>query len=107
MVAVESTFEIPECEEIRLITQIWYNLSPSRPWWQRLYFKLFLWFVRFSYTRMGIAAPSAMLPDGTILFRDVRGAYTNEEAAEDLCKKAGDFCSHRPIPLDIDLSGEH
>jgi len=104
MVAAESRFELPECEELSLVTRIWYDLSPDRPWWQRFYFRrIYLPFVRFSYRRMGIAAPSAMLPDGTILFRDVQGLYTDESAAEDACRSEDRFWSHRAIPVDQPL----
>lgn len=108
MVAVEQTFELPECEELSLVTRIWYNLSPDRSWWQRLFFRgAFLPFVRFAYRRMGIAAASAMLPDGTIIFRDVQGLYTDENAAEMLCRDGDEFWSHRPIPVDLPLAKEN
>lgn len=82
MVAIESTFEIPEQDEISLVSLRKYANELDLRWWERWYlYAIWLPVVRFGFKRMHIAGPSAMRPDGTIEFIEQVGAYADEATA--------------------------
>lgn len=87
MVAAESTFEIPEQEEISLVSLRKYANELDLRWWERWYlYALFLPVVRFGFKRMHIPAPSAMRPDGSIEFIEQIEAHFDEREATAACK---------------------
>ncbi len=102
MVAAESRFEIPDVEEVKLVSQRKYNLDESRPWWEKVYFRL-VWLpvVRFGFKRMHIAAPAAMKPDGTIELIEQQGVYLDEAVADAACEN--EFWSVKPLPFNVEL----
>lgn len=119
MVAAESTFEIPVNEEIYLVSQRKYNLDPSRPWWQKVFFRcVFLPFLRFSFHRVKIGAPGAIEPCGQcnpcivggtcanpyIVIIEQQCVCTDPQHAEDAC--TGEFYSWKPLPLNTALPDE-
>lgn len=101
MVAAESHFDIPSTEEIYLVSQRKYNLDPSRPWWQRWFFRLFLAFNRFAFKHMNIAAPAAYDSQGNIVLIEQQGVYLDVEAARASCR--GEFWQVKPLPLNTEL----
>lgn len=102
MVAAESRFEIPEQEEVTLVSQRKYNLDEDRPWWEKAYFRLiYLPVVRFGFKRMHIACPAAMKPDGTIELVEQQGVYTDPERAKAALKN--EYYGTKQLPLDTPL----
>lgn len=108
MVAAKSGFEIPsipEQDEVYLVLQRRYNLDPSRPWWEKAFFRYaFLPFVRFAFKRMHIGAPAAMDADGSISLLEEQGVYWDEETARQNC--TGEFWCVKPFPLNTAFPGE-
>jgi hypothetical protein len=100
VVAIEATFEIPERDEVRLVSLRKYN--PELRWWERLYRRL-IWYpvVRFGFNHMHIASPSAMQADGTIEFLEQQGVYLDEETANEACKDEN--YSVKKLPLNMAL----
>lgn len=106
MVAAESTFEVPQ-DEAYLVSQRKYNLDPSRPWWQRAFFRcVFLPFVRFSFKYMKIPAAGAIEPDGRIVIIEQQGIYFHEGAAEEVCARENEFWQWKPILLNTEIPAE-
>jgi hypothetical protein len=104
MVAIESAFEIPATEDVYLVSQRKYNLDPSRPWRERVFFRyLFLPFVRFAFTHMHVPAIGAVEPDGTVVIIEQQRICTDRQAAEALCRSKDEFWSWKPLPLDVTL----
>lgn len=105
MVAAESQFEIPERDEIYIVSLRKYAARLHLSWYALLYLHL-IWLpvVRFGFKRMGIACPSALRPDGSIEFFEEIGAYWNESEAKAACKD--DNYSVKPFPLNITLPAE-
>lgn len=118
MVAAESRFEIPEVEELALVSQRKYNLDEGRPWWETLYFR-FVWLpvVRFGFNKMHIAGPAAYEPCGecagcaqkvaclrpVIVLIEQKALYSEPRDAERLCAQNNAFWSWKPLPLDAEL----
>lgn len=104
MVAAESAFEVPQTDEIYLVSQRKYNLDPSRPWWQKAYFRyIFLTFVRLSFRYAGIAAAGAIESDGTVVIIEQQKVCTTKADAEALCRSQNEFWSWKPLPVDTEL----
>jgi hypothetical protein len=102
MVVAESQFQIPETEEVTLVSQRKYNLDKECPWWEKLYFRLvFLPVVRFGFRWMHIAAPAAMRPDGTIELIEQMGVYSDPLRAASAVKNQY-YCT-KPLPFDVEL----
>lgn len=102
MVAEESRFEIPELEEVSLVSQRKYNLDEGRPWWEKMYFK-YVWMpvVRFGFKKMNIAAPAAMKADGTIELIEQQGVYTDPLRAKAALKN--EYYCIKLLPLNVAL----
>lgn len=100
MVATEyRLFEIPDLEEVHLVSQRKYNLDEDRPWWEIAFFGwIWLPVVRFGFKWMHIAAPSAMEPDGTIVLIEQQGCFTDRASADACCRD--EFYSVKVLPLD-------
>lgn len=98
MVAAESQFEIPERDEIKIVSLRKYNLSLR--WWEQLY-RVLIWnpVVRFGFKHMHIACPSALKPDGTIEFFEEIGAYWDEGDAQAACRDEN--YSIKPFPVNV------
>ena len=102
MVAAEATFDVPESDEIFLVSQRKYNLDPDRPWWQRAFFHyVFLPFVRFAFQRMKIPAVGAIESDGSVIIIEQQGVYTDEQLARESC--LNEFWSVKRLPLNYPL----
>lgn len=102
MVAAQAQFELPECDELHLVTLRKYASDLVLRWWERLFLHaVWLPVVRFGFKRMHIACPSAMKPDGTIEFLEEVGAYWEEEAAASACKDWR--YGIKPFPVGITL----
>lgn len=116
MVAAESQFEVPEYDEIFLVSQRKYNLDASRPWWEKLFFwYLFLPFVRFAFKRMHVPAPGALEPchlcancltgldcsKPKVVLIEQQGVYFDEGVANERCEDQ--FWGVKTLPLNTDL----
>ncbi len=105
MVAVESSFEIPEQDEVSLVSQRKYKPDPSRPWWERLFFQwIWLPFNRFSIKVMNIGALAGVDAEGNLFMLEEEGVYLDDEVAQKNCK--GEFWCVKKIPLNMSFPGE-
>lgn len=111
MVAATSTFEIPpERDEITLVSLRKYANELDLRWWERLYL-YFVWLpvVRFGFTHMHIAAPSAMAADGRIEFVEQVEVHIEESEAIAACKNdnhsrfSPNRFSYKNLPIRVNL----
>ena len=112
MVAAETNFEIPEHDEISLVSLRKYANELDLLWYERwfLYF-IYLPVVRFGFLKMHIASPSAIRPDGTVEFMEQVEAHLDEETAIEALRKNEPRLSRfspsrysvKQIPLDVKL----
>lgn len=78
-----------------------WELDQGTPWYRRLYFKFFYWFIHFSWNVMKIPCPKGMQIDGdkqTIFWFENGGFFSSEDQAELAC--TGKYHGYKDVPLD-------
>jgi hypothetical protein len=102
---VAREIEFPERDEVFLVSQRKYNLDPSRPWWEKVFFnRVWLPLNRFAFKRMGIGGPAGADRNGDVFLIEEQGVYTDEELAKQSCE--GPYWSVKPLPVDSPLPAE-